>query len=53
MTAENTYIVNPGWRLILRDLGLRPVDVLGRAQLRDDLFGREAEETLWEVSNNA
>ena len=41
MSGTNTYSVNPGWRLILKDLGLRPANVLRRAGLPDDLFARE------------
>lgn len=35
------YAINPGWRLVLLDLGLNPADVLRRAGLPEDLFGRE------------
>lgn len=41
MASVNSYTINPGWRLLLSDLGLRPADVLRRAGLPDDLFGRE------------
>ncbi|MCA9520021.1 MAG: AraC family transcriptional regulator ligand-binding domain-containing protein [Myxococcales bacterium] len=41
MAAAQLYAINPGWRLILVDLGLRPADVLRRAELPADLFGRE------------
>ncbi len=41
MSQEKQFAVNPGWRILLRDIGLRPADVLRRAQLPDDLFGRE------------
>jgi len=41
MTHANSWTVNPGWRLLLTDLGLRPADVLRRAGLPDDLFGQE------------
>ena len=41
MAVGNAYKINPGWRLILRDIGLNPADVLRRAGLPDDLFGRE------------
>ena len=41
MTGRNSYTVNPGWRLILVQLGLNPSDVLRRADLPADLFGRE------------
>ncbi len=35
------YAINPGWRLILLDLGLNPADVLRWAGLPEDLFVRE------------
>jgi len=35
-----SYAVQPGWRLLMQDLGLRPADVLRRAQLPSDLFAR-------------
>jgi AraC-like DNA-binding protein len=41
MTNANTYTVDPGWRLLLNDLGIRPGNVLRRAGLPGDLFGRE------------
>lgn len=42
MAAKSSaFIVNPGWRLLLRDLGLRPANILRRAGLPSDLFGRE------------
>ena len=37
---QGQYAVNPGWRVMLRDLGLNPHDVLRRAELPDDLFSR-------------
>lgn len=37
----NTFTVNPGWRVLLTDLGLNTGNVLRRAGLPDDLFGRE------------
>ncbi|CAM2010213.1 AraC family transcriptional regulator [Acanthopleuribacter pedis] len=40
MTASN-YTINPGWRLILQDLGVHPGEVLRRAGLPEDLFARE------------
>jgi AraC-like DNA-binding protein len=33
--------VNPGWRILLLDLGLSPANILKRAGLPGDLFGRE------------
>jgi AraC-like DNA-binding protein len=43
MTHPNVYTVNPGWRILLMDAGLNPTNVLRRAGLPDDLFGREKE----------
>ncbi|MCB1043668.1 MAG: AraC family transcriptional regulator ligand-binding domain-containing protein [Acidobacteria bacterium] len=37
----NTYAVNPGWRVLLSDVGISPVSVLKRAQLPEDLFVRD------------
>ena len=34
------YSVNPGWRVLLQDAGLNPTNVLRRARLPEDLFGR-------------
>ena len=41
MTKVHSYTVNPGWRILLLDLGLSPANILKRAGLPDDLFGRE------------
>jgi AraC-like DNA-binding protein len=41
MAKVNPYTVNPGWRLLLNDLGIRPADVLRRARLPEDLLSRE------------
>jgi AraC-like DNA-binding protein len=41
MANANSYSVNPGWRLLLKDLGIQPANVLRRANLPGDLFGRE------------
>ena len=35
------YTVNPGWRILLNDLGIHPIEVLRRAGLPEDLFSRE------------
>ena len=43
MTHPNVFTVNPGWRIALLDTGLNPTNVLRRAGLPDDLFGRERE----------
>ena len=39
--VPNTFTISPGWRIVLLDVGLSPVNVLRRAGLPDDLFGRE------------
>ena len=41
MIRVNCYTVNPGWRLLLKDLSIQPVDVLRRANLPEDLLGRD------------
>lgn len=41
LPTRNVYTVNPGWRLVLMQLGLKPADVLRRASLPADLFSRE------------
>ncbi len=41
MNTTNTYTVGPGWRVFLTDLGLNPANVLKRAGLPGDLFGRQ------------
>ena len=43
MAHHNVYTVNPGWRILLMDAGWNPTNVLRRAGLPDDLFGRERE----------
>jgi AraC-like DNA-binding protein len=43
MTHPNVYTVNPGWRIVLLDAGLNPTNILRRAGLPDDLFGRKKE----------
>lgn len=35
------FIVDPAWRIILKDLGLSEEDLLKRAGLAVDLFSRE------------
>jgi AraC-like DNA-binding protein len=37
---EHPFKLSPGWRLVLRDLGVQPANVLRRAQLPEDLFAR-------------
>jgi AraC-like DNA-binding protein len=39
--TRDTYSVNPGWALLLTDMGLQPGNVLRRAGLPGDLFSRE------------
>lgn len=41
MAKAQSYTVNPGWRLLLIDLGIQPANVLRRANLPGDLFGRQ------------
>jgi hypothetical protein len=41
MTHASSYGVNTGWRILQQDVGIRPVDVLRRAELPEDLFIRE------------
>lgn len=41
MTRNKLFTVNPGWRILLTDLGIRPANVLRLAGLPDDLFSRE------------
>ncbi|MEM7350526.1 MAG: AraC family transcriptional regulator ligand-binding domain-containing protein [Acidobacteriota bacterium] len=41
MKHPNSFTLPPGWRVLLKDLGLPPVDVLRRAGLPDDLLTRE------------
>ena len=41
MAKPRPYAVNPGWRLLLRDMGINPANVLRRAELPADLFARD------------
>mgnify|MGYP001046613247 CR=1 FL=1 len=41
MANVNSYSVSPGWKLLARDLGIQLGNVLRRADLPGDLFGRE------------
>jgi len=41
VSSANSYSVNPGWRLLAIDLGINLANVLRRANLPGDLFGRE------------
>jgi AraC-like DNA-binding protein len=38
--APRLFLVEAGWAALMRDLGLRPADVLRRAGLPEDLFNR-------------
>lgn len=40
MTPAKTFPVEAGWRALLKDLGVKPVDVLRRAGLPEDLLTR-------------
>jgi len=42
MSSPNAFPVHRGWRILLRDLGINPSNVLRRAQLPADLFARES-----------
>ncbi|MEM8959844.1 MAG: AraC family transcriptional regulator ligand-binding domain-containing protein [Acidobacteriota bacterium] len=37
---SNSFVIHPGWRLMCRDVGLHPANVLRRADLPDDLLSR-------------
>lgn len=39
-TSPKLFVVEAGWTALMRDLGLRPPDVLRRAGLAEDLFNR-------------
>lgn len=41
MSPENRYALNPGWALLLNDVGVNTSNVLRRAGLPQDLFVRE------------
>ncbi|MCG8346105.1 MAG: AraC family transcriptional regulator [Chlorobiales bacterium] len=41
MSSANVFAVNPGWRVLLNDLGLHPLEVLRKAGLPEDLFSRK------------
>ncbi len=41
MSGSNVYTVSPGWKVLLRDLGIQPIGVLRRAGLPEDLFARK------------
>lgn len=41
MPQHTLYTVQPGWLLLLHDLGLSPAEVLRRAELPDDLLAYE------------
>jgi AraC-like DNA-binding protein len=40
MARVHSFTVNPGWRVLLNDIGLHPGSVLRRAGLPEDIFGR-------------
>jgi AraC-like DNA-binding protein len=40
MARSHSFAVNPGWQILLADLGIQPANVLRRAGLPEDLFGR-------------
>lgn len=55
MVHALNFIVDPAWRILLKDLGLNEEDLLKRAGLAVDLFSREKADltakeyfSLWE-----
>jgi hypothetical protein len=40
MAGSRSFQVNPGWQVLLADLGIRPPNVLRRAGLPEDIWGR-------------
>ncbi|WP_225182404.1 AraC family transcriptional regulator [Pectobacterium aroidearum] len=42
MTRSEIFFLNAGWKILLKDLGVRPVNVIRRAGLPDDLLSRSA-----------
>lgn len=42
MEHANSFTLFPGWQILLKDLGIRPADVLRRAGLPDDLLTRSS-----------
>jgi len=42
MANTKPYVVSPGWRVWLQDMGLKPANILRRADLPPDLFGRSS-----------
>ncbi len=42
MSGSNVYTVNPGWKVLLNDLGIHPIEVLRKAGLPEDLFSRKS-----------
>lgn len=56
MRSSATYALSPGWRVLLRDLGVAPGPLLRRAGLAEDLLSHDgprvapaAYHALWEV----
>ena len=41
MTLAKKFIIEPGWQIIFKDLGINVSEVLTRAQLPTDLFSRQ------------
>ncbi len=41
MSGSNVFTVNPGWRILLNDLGIHSIDILRKAGLPEDLFSRQ------------
>lgn len=40
MARNRTFTLNIGWKTLLKDIGLKPEDILRRAHLPDDTFSR-------------
>ena len=40
MAGNRSFQVNPGWQVFLTDLGIRPPNLLRRAGLPEDIWGR-------------
>ena len=40
MNRANSFAVNPGWSVLMTDLGIEPANVLRRADLPGDLLSR-------------
>lgn len=41
MMQATKFLIDAGWQVVLKDLGVNPAEVLQRAQLPGDLFTRK------------